>query len=73
MSTYLLFARSPGESSPAPAPRHVEYLVDRHGYIRARWLLGGNDTGPSVLAGLRAAVTLLDREAAAPPPEEHVH
>jgi putative copper resistance protein D len=73
VSTYLLFARPPGESRPAAVPRHVEYLVDRRGYVRARWLLDGGDTGQSGLAGLRNAVALLDREAVAPPPEEHVH
>jgi len=73
VSTYLLFARSPGQSRSTFAPRHVEYLVDRQGYVRARWLLDGGDTGQAGLASLRDAVGVLDREAMTPPPEEHVH
>jgi cytochrome c553 len=34
-STYLMFARR-GEDAGGGAPRHVEYLVDRFGYIRVR-------------------------------------
>ena len=68
--TYRLFSRAPG----AGPPRHVEFLIDRQGYIRARWVLDGRDTGDAALAMLREQIRILDREApTTPPPEAHVH
>jgi len=56
------------------SPRHVEFLIDRQGYIRARWRLDGGDTGAAALAMLREQIRILDREApTTPPPGEHVH
>jgi putative copper export protein/mono/diheme cytochrome c family protein/peroxiredoxin len=71
VSTYRLFSHSAGERGPA---RHVEFLIDRQGYIRARWLLDGGDTGGGTLAMLREQIGILDREAPSTPPlGEHVH
>jgi putative copper export protein/mono/diheme cytochrome c family protein len=71
VAAYRLFSRTPGEPG---APRHVELLIDRQGYIRARRVLDGGDTGEAGLATLRDDIRILGREApTTPPPEEHVH
>jgi putative copper resistance protein D len=68
-ATYLLFARDRG----ADPPPHVEFLIDRQGYLRARWR-PDRDPGWTDVGRLVDAVARLDRERpTAPPPEEHVH
>ena len=56
-----------------PAPTHVEFLIDRNGYLRARWIPGVGRASWTDLVVLRNEIQILDGEAAAPPPEEHVH
>jgi putative copper export protein/mono/diheme cytochrome c family protein/peroxiredoxin len=72
---YGLFGRdlsSDGQTAEV-LPRHMELLVDRQGYIRARWLAKGAK-GWDDTARLLGAVTELVREPArAPTPQEHVH
>ena len=71
VATYLLFSRT--ADSPAP-PRHVEFLVDRQGYLRARWIPDSGGPGWSDVAALRAQIRALDQERlSAAPPSEHVH
>jgi putative copper resistance protein D len=48
-AAYALFARQGAE--PRPAPAHVEFLIDRDGYLRVRWIGVG-------LAGKRTVETL---------------
>jgi hypothetical protein len=36
-AAYRLFAQPPDETSAAP-PTHVEYLIDRQGQLRVRWI-----------------------------------
>jgi putative copper resistance protein D len=61
-----------GAPSGAGAPSHVEYLVDRQGYVRARWRPGEPAWGE--VATLVTEVQRLDREAPrAPAPDDHVH
>jgi putative copper resistance protein D len=71
---YRLFAKDLSPEGQAAEPRrHMELLVDRQGYIRARWLARG-EKGWEDPARLLGAITELMRE---PPrasaPEEHVH
>ncbi len=69
-AAYGLFSRVPGP----PAPRHAEFLVDRQGYLRARWIPGGGGRGWDDLATLRAQIDVLDKEQlSGPAPDEHVH
>ncbi len=69
-AAYGLFSRVPGP----PAPRHAEFLVDRQGYLRARWIPGGGGRGWDDLATLRAQIAVLDKEQlSGPAPDEHVH
>jgi putative copper resistance protein D len=52
---------------------HVEFLIDRQGWVRARWIPGESPAW-SDLPVLLSEVERLDKEApAAPLPEDHVH
>ncbi len=56
-----------------PVPPHMELLVDRFGYVRARWLPMDND-GWRDLNLLKTQIELLAHEKQVrPPPEDHVH
>src|SRR5262245_1147890 len=67
---YTLFS-SPSEGSTV---RHVEFLIDRQGYMRARWIPSDGGKGWSDLVTLREQVSALDREKpSGPAPAEHVH
>ncbi len=71
--TYKLFARSFNDENPLAATPHVEYLIDKQGYIRARWLPAENDAWRN-LDRLFAQVELLRKEKPrAPAPDDHVH
>jgi putative copper resistance protein D len=71
--TYKLFARSLADDKPLPATPHVEYLIDKQGYIRARWL-PAEGTAWEDFKGLISQVDLLRKEKPrAPAPDEHVH
>jgi putative copper resistance protein D len=76
-ATYALLSRGLGPrelSARAAPPRHVEFLLDRQGYIRARWLPGAPGRGWDDLPMLVDQILLLDKETpAGPPPDEHVH
>ena len=54
-------------------PPHMELLIDRSGYLRARWLPGVGGTGWANPTMVAAELQQLAREAPAPPPSEHVH
>jgi putative copper resistance protein D len=76
VATYALLGREPGPRALAPrtAPLlHVEFLLDRQGYVRARWrpdMPGGWDD----LQLLVDQILALEKETpAGPPPDEHVH
>jgi putative copper export protein/mono/diheme cytochrome c family protein len=77
VSTYALFrgTRAPEGALPnAPMPAHVEFLIDRSGYLRARWLPGGPPPGWSDIKVLLAEIQALNQEpVVAAPPDEHVH
>jgi putative copper resistance protein D len=76
-ATYALLSRGlgPRELSPrAAAPVHVEFLLDRQGYVRARWLPGSSGRGWDDLQMLVDQILALDKETPAGPlPDEHVH
>ena len=53
-------------------PAHVEYLIDRQGYLRARWT--PDRGGWAEVSGLLAEIQQLNQETiTVPPAEEHVH
>lgn len=75
VAAYRLFRRdlNPEGQAPEPPLDHLELLVDRQGYLRARWLPGPG-TGWDDPARLLAVLEELAREAPrAPAPDEHVH
>jgi putative copper resistance protein D len=69
---YAIFARR-GIESGDDAPAHVEFLIDRQGYLRARWI-GIPDAANNRAAEMFAQIALLNREPpGAPPAEDHGH
>ena len=74
--TYTLFRKSlspPGQLPVPPFPSHLEFLIDRQGYIRARWL---PDSGPGWAENhaLITAIEQLNQEKSrVPAPDDHVH
>jgi putative copper resistance protein D len=75
-ATYTLFRRSlsPEGSAPdSPIPPHLEFLIDRQGYLRGRWI-PDESAGWSDPSQLLTAIEVLRKEKlAAPPPDLHVH
>jgi putative copper resistance protein D len=75
-ATYVLFRRSltaPEWASGAPMPSHLEFLVDRGGFLRGRWL-PGEGVGWGNSHQLLAAIDVLRKEKlSALPPDLHVH
>jgi putative copper resistance protein D len=76
-ATYAPLARDLGPGWPSPRdapPLHAEFLIDRQGYIRARWLPGSPGPAWDRLQTLTDQLQLLDKETpAGPAPDEHVH
>lgn len=76
VSAYALFRRAAvpqGLLPDPPMPRHMEFLIDRQGYVRARWIPGVGSQAWSDLALVRDQIRALADEPAAAAPEEHVH
>lgn len=79
--SYLLFRRTvsdPGRSVLGEPPPHLEFLIDRFGYARARWLPAntvktqGGDWGD--MDFLLRQIDLINAEPRLlPSPDEHVH
>jgi putative copper resistance protein D len=76
-ATYAPLTRVLGprdRSARAAPPPHAELLLDRQGYVRARWLPGAPGPGWDDLQLLVDQILVLEKEApAGPPPDEHVH
>ena len=74
--TYSLFGNSfayDPSSSDASRPRHTEFLIDKQGYIRARWI-AREGTGWSKIKNLLRQVEILRNEKSQlAAPEDHVH
>jgi len=74
--TYALFRRSLSEQGlrpDPPFPFHMEFLIDRQGYIRARWIAaeGAAWVDPDLL--LQEIAQLNQEKPSAPAPDDHVH
>lgn len=73
VETYSLFRRTLVSEGVPPIPAHMEFLIDRQGYVRARWI-PGEGPGWDEIPRLLREIERLDKEAPrAPAPEEHVH
>ena len=70
---YAIFACQVATPCASSTPPHVEWLVDRGGYLRARWL-GVPDTGVDRTAEIMADARQLQREPPRSPAQrEHGH
>jgi putative copper export protein/mono/diheme cytochrome c family protein len=76
VKTYALLRRTlddPDARDGAPIPAHMELLVDRFGYVRARWLPSLTDKWQNPDALLREARALAAEPQVREPPDDHVH
>jgi putative copper resistance protein D len=75
--SYALFRRtitSPDLFAEGIMPKHMEFLFDRYGYLRARWIPEGSGGGWTDIALLMQQIDQLSRERELlPPPGDHVH
>jgi putative copper resistance protein D len=71
--TYKIFARSFAEENPTTSAAHAEFLIDKQGYIRARWLASENDAWRKIDVLLKQVELLRNEKPRAPAPEDHVH
>jgi copper resistance protein D len=75
--SYSLFRRTitkPDLFGEGTAPKHMELLFDRFGYLRARWIPESDGAGWSDTQMLMQQIAQLKREKEIlPPPSDHVH
>ena len=73
---YALFRRSfseQGTQPDPPVPPHMEFLIDRQGYVRARWI-PRDGPGWDKMDNLFRDIDRLNQETpSAPAPDDHVH
>lgn len=76
-SSYALFRRTlsiPDLFGEGIRPKHMEFLIDRFGYLRARWIPNGDGQGWADTGLLTQQIALLNQEPEIlPPPGDHVH
>ncbi len=73
VETYTLFRRTLAAEGVPPVPSHMEFLIDRQGYVRARWIPEERPSWAEI-SRLLQEIERLDKEAPrAPAAEEHVH
>ncbi|SCY45248.1 putative copper resistance protein D [Nitrosospira sp. Nl5] len=77
VQSYTLFRRTlnkPDLLGEGTLPDHMEFLVDRFGYLRARWIPDADGPGWRDTEMLMQQVAQLNREKEIlPPPGDHVH
>ena len=74
--TYSLFSHSfeADRNSPeALVPKHTEFLIDKRGYIRARWIAREGAGWFRIETLLQEIETLQNEKSQAPAPDDHVH
>ena len=75
--SYALFRRTitkPDLFGEGALPKHMEFLFDRYGFLRARWIPEGESPGWADLDLLLQQIHQLNREGELlPPPGDHVH
>ena len=73
IATYSLFRRTPSVEGVQAMPAHMEFLIDRQGYLRYRWS-PAYGTRWSRMTDLVKRIDSLKHEPVRPPaPEGHVH
>ena len=74
--TYSLFGRSfeaDGNSFEALLPKHTEFLIDKRGYIRARWIAKEGGGWLDIENLLQEIEILKNEKSQAAAPDDHVH
>jgi copper resistance protein D len=74
--TYALFRRSFSEQGTLPdppVPPHMEFIIDRQGYVRARWIPRDGPGWNKIENLLRDIDRLNQEKPSAPAPDDHVH
>ncbi|MEA2977998.1 MAG: copper resistance protein [Alphaproteobacteria bacterium] len=74
--TYSLFRRSLSERGMAadpPVPSHMEFLIDRQGYVRARWIPADNRGWLNTDLLLGEIAQLNQEKPSAAAPDDHMH
>jgi len=75
--SYALFRRTLGNPDllgEGTSPKHMEFLMDRYGYLRARWIPAGDGAGWTDIGALMRQIDQLNREKEIrPPPGDHAH
>jgi putative copper resistance protein D len=75
--SYALFRRTlsnPDLAGEGTSPKHMEFLIDRYGYLRARWIPAADGKGWADIGELTRQIEQLNREKELrPPPDDHVH
>lgn len=76
-NSYILYRRTlthPDILGEGVIPEHSEFLVDRYGYLRARWIPDIDENGWANMNFLTQQLAQLNNEKAIlPPPSDHVH
>jgi putative copper resistance protein D len=73
---YALLRRSfseQGSLPDPPVPPHMEFLIDRQGYVRARWIPRDGPGWEKMQNLLREIDRLNHEKPSAPAPDDHVH
>ena len=77
VDSYVLYRRTlnyPDILGAGNIPDHLEFLIDRFGYLRARWIPAIDELAWSELSLLTQQLEQLNREGEIlPPPKDHVH
>ncbi len=76
-NSYILYRRTlthPDILGEGVIPEHLEFLVDRFGYLRARWIPDRDESGWDNMDSLKQQlVQLYSEKEILPPPSDHVH
>jgi putative copper export protein/mono/diheme cytochrome c family protein/peroxiredoxin len=74
IAAYAMFTRTIADVDPPLSAYHVEFLIDREGYLRARSVLPGKESRWTSTSELLHQVVLLNKEKPrAPAPRRHGH
>ena len=72
-ATYAMFSTSDESDARRGTPAHVEFLIDRQGNLRARWLSVANDEAGRTREILDQVQLLNEEPPRAPVPDGHMH
>ena len=72
-ATYAMFSTSDESDARRGTPAHVEFLIDRQGYLRARWLSVATDEAERTREILDQLALLKEELPREPVPEGHMH